>query len=181
MVKKLTKKAEAISSSENSDDVTTAKNKSKLAGVKGNTKNKIKLNDLNNNKKENKNKETKSKTETPKKSKKEVKDKFELSEDQKIKLKEYQDEYQDKTNNDLKELLKKNGQIQTGKKEELVHRCAESKLLGALPACPKCSTGKLRFNYKTAIFRCPGQVDDAGTFIYCGFNSEDVKRNDWQE
>lgn len=41
----------------------------------------------------------------------------------------------------LKDHLRANKQIMAGKKDELVERCADGELLGALPKCPRCLQG----------------------------------------
>ena len=79
----------------------------------------------------------------------------------------------------LKALLKSNRQVVSGAKTELVQRCAEGSVLGALPSCPLCSGGKLRFNSKTGIYLCPGYMDD-DVFKPCYYNSTTVTRNQWQ-
>lgn len=43
---------------------------------------------------------------------------------------------------ELKRHLRANGQILGGKKAELVVRCVDGELLGALPKCPRCQHGK---------------------------------------
>ncbi len=116
---------------------------------------------------------------TTKKEKKKVKVQKEvLTNGQKEELKRLIDLFSLENNNDLKDLLRKNNQKISGSKSELVERCSEGKLLGALPNCPKCFGGKLRFNLKTGEYSCPGYMEDT-TMIYCNFKSNDVKRNAW--
>lgn len=101
-----------------------------------------------------------------------------LSKDQKNELKRLSDMFLLKTINELKDLLKKNNQKISGSKPELVVRCSEGKLLGALPNCPKCFGGKLRFNIKTGEYSCPGYMEDT-EMINCNFKSNDIQRNTW--
>ena len=42
---------------------------------------------------------------------------------------------------ELKRHLRANAQMLTGKKAELVDRCVDGELRGALPKCPKCVQG----------------------------------------
>ena len=81
---------------------------------------------------------------------------------------------------DLKAMLKANGQVQSGTKGELVQRCAEGKVLGAIPVCPLCGAGKLRFDGKTGIYKCPGYQDD-DVYRPCVFQSGAVTRTTWKE
>ncbi len=59
----------------------------------------------------------------------------------------------------------------TGKKEELVMRCADGKVLiiqkyfivktlGAIPRCSICYGGRPRFNNISGGYRCPGFMED---------------------
>lgn len=114
-----------------------------------------------------------------KKEKKKIKiEKHFLSKDKKDELKRLVELFSLKNTNDLKDLLKKNNQKISGNKSELVERCSEGKLLGALPNCPKCFGGKLRFNIITGEYYCPGYMEDT-TMINCNFKSYDIKRNGW--
>ena len=40
----------------------------------------------------------------------------------------------------------KNRQAKVGNKSELAERCADGKLLGAIPTCSACGGGRLRFD-----------------------------------
>lgn len=80
---------------------------------------------------------------------------------------------------ELRDLLKKNHQISSGVKGDLVNRVAQAKVLGCLPNCPVCGGGKLRFNIQTGEYRCPGYMDDT-TFRYCGFRTfSGIERTPW--
>lgn len=48
--------------------------------------------------------------------------------------------------NELKDMLKANGQPCTGNKGELVARVAEGQVRGAIPKCPKCHGGNLDYS-----------------------------------
>jgi hypothetical protein len=55
------------------------------------------------------------------------------------------------------------------------------KLLGALPICPVCFKGKLRFKMSTSEYKCPGYMDDTD-FKFCKFKAtEGVTRNEWSD
>jgi hypothetical protein len=62
--------------------------------------------------------------------------------------------------------LEANNQKKTGAKSELVERCIDGKLFGALPKCPKCGGGILRVTYDAKFghggkgtYTCPGYFD----------------------
>jgi hypothetical protein len=78
----------------------------------------------------------------------------------------------------LKVALRANRQVTTGTKGELLGRVAEGMVLGAIPTCPLCSGGKLRFDQKTGIYKCPGYMDD-DTFRPCHFKGAEVTRVAW--
>lgn len=69
--------------------------------------------------------------------------------------------------NELKECLALNHQSKTGVKKELAEKCADGKLLGAIPTCKTCGGGKLRFDRSTGRYSCPGYMEDTD-FIRCG-------------
>jgi hypothetical protein len=63
------------------------------------------------------------------------------------------EEYRGLSINRLKDILGKiyfilvlNVQAKSGTKDELASKCADGKLFGRIPLCPKCKEGKLRFN-----------------------------------
>jgi len=111
--------------------------------------------------------------------KKEQTNSFKLSSDQLNELGDNYVKYNSFTAVELKNLLKKNNQVMSGNKNDLVERCAQGKLLGAIPSCPQCFAGKLRFNLKTGEYKCPGYMDDTD-FMYCTYKSSDLLlRNIW--
>jgi hypothetical protein len=79
----------------------------------------------------------------------------------------------------LKQLLRQNGQAVSGTKGELIERCSQGAVLGAIPICPLCGAGKLRFAIKTGVYTCPGFMDD-DTFHKCVFASGSVARTPWK-
>ena len=79
----------------------------------------------------------------------------------------------------LKQILKTNGQVISGDKSNLVERCVEGKVFGALPLCPLCHAGKLRWDNKKEAAICPGYMDD-DTFRACVFEGS-VERAAWVE
>eukprot|EP00406_Dinophysis_acuminata_P035937 CAMPEP_0179378390 /NCGR_PEP_ID=MMETSP0797-20121207/89309_1 /TAXON_ID=47934 /ORGANISM="Dinophysis acuminata, Strain DAEP01" /LENGTH=235 /DNA_ID=CAMNT_0021094457 /DNA_START=52 /DNA_END=759 /DNA_ORIENTATION=- len=77
----------------------------------------------------------------------------------------------------LKGLLRANDQIVSGTKGVLVARAADGKAFGALPRCPTCHAGRIKF--ENSIYKCPGYMDD-DTFVSCTFTADTVKRNAWK-
>jgi hypothetical protein len=105
---------------------------------------------------------------------------FQFTETQKNLLDLYEKEFNKKSIGQLKAILRENNQIMSGNKGDLVERCSQGKLLGALPCCSKCGGGKLKFNIKTGVYFCPGYMDDT-EFRNCSFKADfkDVIRNPW--
>lgn len=80
----------------------------------------------------------------------------------------------------LREYLRENDQAMTqAKKDELIERVADGEVFGALPRCPVCGGGKIRFNNKR-VYYCPGYMDD-DVFQSCTFTSATIKRNPWKK
>jgi len=52
------------------------------------------------------------------------------------------EKFSDYSNQQLKDLLKKNLQSMTGNKDDLIHKCADGSVLGRIPRCPKCFGGR---------------------------------------
>jgi len=87
----------------------------------------------------------------------------------------------------LKELLALNKQLKGGIKQELVDRCVDGKMYGALPRCPECGGGLLRVVYTQkyghggqGTFSCPGFFDD-DVFKRCPHTSNTADRLPWHE
>ncbi|OMJ87698.1 hypothetical protein SteCoe_10542 [Stentor coeruleus] len=102
--------------------------------------------------------------------------------DQYKKFVELKEKLDEKTNNDLKEICRNNGQKVTGTKSELVERIADGKILGAIPKCPSCGGGRPKWDAKTATYKCPGYMEDSD-FINCNkkFIASDIQRSPWQD
>ena len=81
---------------------------------------------------------------------------------------------------DLKEILRINGQSMTGDKKQVIEKVADGEVLGAIPKCPKCSGGHLKYDYKSDEYMCRGFMDD-DTWHYCNFTgtSENISRYPW--
>jgi len=79
----------------------------------------------------------------------------------------------------LKDVLRLNKQPVGGTKAELVRRVAEGTVLGAVPRCPECHGGQLRYDGKTGMYTCKGYFDDAD-FKPCAFTSAAVERRKWR-
>jgi len=95
----------------------------------------------------------------------------------------------------LKDALRENGQLLGGVKEELVDRCVDGFLFGALPRCPECGGAVLKVKYPVnesgsgpalyghggqGQFFCPGFYDD-DHWHRCKFGSSDVERTPWKD
>jgi hypothetical protein len=103
-----------------------------------------------------------------------------LSRDQLKELEHLKKTYESKRVVELQDILRRNRQNISGTKDALVCRCADGKLLGAIPVCPLCGAGKLRFDRQTGIYRCPGYVDD-DQYKLCVYQSAEVRRTPWEE
>jgi len=101
---------------------------------------------------------------------------------------EYEKEFSAMTVSEMKKLLKINGQKMSGKKAELIERCADAKLYGALPKCEECGGGRLQVIYDFPFghkgqgkWLCKGYYDD-GEYSPCFFRSRDPQeRPKWIE
>eukprot|EP00812_Abedinium_dasypus_P012152 NODE_5678_length_563_cov_230.612205.p3 GENE.NODE_5678_length_563_cov_230.612205~~NODE_5678_length_563_cov_230.612205.p3 ORF type:complete len:85 (+),score=28.35 NODE_5678_length_563_cov_230.612205:178-432(+) len=76
--------------------------------------------------------------------------------------------------------LAKNKQVKKGKKDELVQRIAEGRVLGALPTCPKCTKSKVKWSRVGGIYSCPGAVDGGGNWRRCNFHANQIARTPWK-
>lgn len=94
-------------------------------------------------------------------------------------LKEIENKY---TIDEMKNILRKNDQKVTGTKKELVERIADGELLGKIPRCPLCFGGRLQFNNKTGVYKCPGYFEDV-KYIRCkgAFDRDFIQREQWTE
>jgi len=103
-------------------------------------------------------------------------------EDQLQKYKEFKQKLGKNSNAELKEMLKKNDQTCTGTKDELIEKIADGKVLGKIPRCPHCFGGRLRFDYKSGAYNCPGYRDDT-EFHNCHkkYQFSEVTRDAWIE
>eukprot|EP01083_Nonionella_stella_P029995 82361_1 len=86
----------------------------------------------------------------------------------------------------LKRILRLNGQKVSGTKKDLIERCTDGEMYGALPRCSKCRSGRLRVKYAaqwghggSGTFTCPGFfVDDE--FSTCGNVQDSADRTKWK-
>lgn len=89
-----------------------------------------------------------------------------------------------KSNAQLQAMLARNGLPKTGKKDELVERVAECKVLGVSPICSVCTKGRLKWNRASGNYTCPGFFDEeAKRMTRCKGPEKDaaVERVAWQE
>lgn len=89
-------------------------------------------------------------------------------------------ELNEKSTDELKKALKANDQTCTGNKGDLIEKVADGIVLGKTPRCTHCYGGKLRFNYKTGVYTCPGYRDDED-FHFCNkkYQLNEVVRTPW--
>jgi len=107
-----------------------------------------------------------------------------LSEEQLCELEGVKTELSKKSTAMLGALLSKNGLPKTGRKEELVERAAECRVLGVPPSCSVCEKGRLKWSRITGLFSCPGFFDEEDKrFKRCKGPGEDanIVRTLWQE
>lgn len=59
-------------------------------------------------------------------------------------------------------------------------KCADGKTKGSIPVCKTCGGGKLRFDFQTGIYKCPGYMDD-DIYTRCGriYTLHQVIRDPW--
>lgn len=77
--------------------------------------------------------------------------------------------------------LELNHQVRSGKKDELVQRVAEGRVLGALPKCPRCEMGRIHWSRIGGWHSCPGYYDkDLGIAKRCYFRAQSMKRKKWK-
>jgi hypothetical protein len=88
-----------------------------------------------------------------------------------------------KNNAFLGAVLSKNGLPKAGRKNELIDRVAENKVLGVPPTCDVCEKKKLQWSRVTGKYSCPGFFDEASaSFKRCtGPTSTDVERTPWED
>jgi hypothetical protein len=81
---------------------------------------------------------------------------------------------------ELRYMLFRNQQSTYGSRQILAERVAEGVMFGRIPPCNSCEMGKLRFDFKTGKYTCPGfyQNDD---YVHCGnvLEHKQVKREAW--
>jgi hypothetical protein len=75
-------------------------------------------------------------------------------------FKELKADFNAKSNQVLKDLLRKNCQSMSGSKDELVYKCADGAVLGRIPRCPKCYGGRPKFDFQKGTYYCSGYRDD---------------------
>lgn len=111
-----------------------------------------------------------------------------LEKEERKKYQEYEEYYSGMTNNEMKAILKINDQKMSGKKLELIERCADGKLYGGIPKCEECGGGRLQVNYPFPFghkgqgnWFCKGYYDD-GDFQPCFRKTTDIQeREAWKE
>eukprot|EP00742_Colponemidia_sp_Colp-10_P013792 GILJ01015609.1.p1 GENE.GILJ01015609.1~~GILJ01015609.1.p1 ORF type:complete len:1033 (+),score=99.80 GILJ01015609.1:1-3099(+) len=80
----------------------------------------------------------------------------------------------------LKAMLKLNDQVLGGTKDVLLDRVVDGMVNGALPRCPSCRLGHLRYNKLDEVYTCPGYHEGPEAGVKCGFTAKDIERNPWK-
>lgn len=81
---------------------------------------------------------------------------------------------------DLKDMLRYNDQKTSGAKPELVNRCLDAIINGALPKCPRCRVGHLVY-LGSGRYGCAGSFDQQQKRVRdCSFESTDIERIPWK-
>ncbi|CAD8062313.1 unnamed protein product [Paramecium primaurelia] len=88
-------------------------------------------------------------------------------------------EWSAKTNQQIKDNLRKNLQSMTGNKDELLNKIADGIVLGSIPRCPHCFGGRPKFNQATGTYFCVGYRDDTD-FKFCNKAILNLDRTPWQ-
>lgn len=85
-------------------------------------------------------------------------------------------------NEDLKNLLQKNGQSKSGNKIDLLTRVADGMMFGSIPFCSNCGGGRPKLDLLSGVYYCKGYMDD-DKWQYCrkSFDFEEIKRDKWKE
>lgn len=83
---------------------------------------------------------------------------------------------------DLKSLLRKNLQKDSGVKSQLVERCALGKMLGVWPLCPLCNKGMLKATKRKTVLECSGYKEN-GAHVKCAHSVQttELTRLQWQD
>ncbi|CAD8073699.1 unnamed protein product [Paramecium sonneborni] len=88
-------------------------------------------------------------------------------------------DWSSKTNQEIKDNLRKNLQSMTGNKDELLNKIADGIVLGSIPRCPHCFGGRPKFNQATGSYFCVGYRDDTD-FKFCNKVITSLDRTPWQ-
>jgi hypothetical protein len=96
------------------------------------------------------------------------------------KYKQVKKELQMLTVPQLQALLKMNDIRMNGKKQVLIGKVADGRVLGRIPLCTTCKGGKLSFDHKTGEYKCLGYQSDTG-YIKCRakFSKDLIRRDQW--
>jgi len=97
------------------------------------------------------------------------------------KIQALEDQLSSSTSAQLQAELETNRQVKSGKKDELVRRVAEGRVLGALPKCPRCKYGRIHWSRVGGWHSCPGSYDSTlGTAKKCYFRAKEMTRLKWR-
>ena len=98
-----------------------------------------------------------------------------------LRFRALKNEFEEKSNQQLKDLLRKNLQSMSGNKDDLVYKCADGAVLGGIPRCPRCYGGRPKFDFRKGTYHCSGYRDDTD-FHNCHttFQKGEITRNKWE-
>jgi hypothetical protein len=90
--------------------------------------------------------------------------------------------YLSMTKPELQKWLRHNGQLVTGRKQDLLLRCIDGEINGRIPGCPACHKGQMYYNYSEGAYVCNGYWDELShNPIRCGNIESHVKREKWRD
>ncbi|CAD8156675.1 unnamed protein product [Paramecium octaurelia] len=88
-------------------------------------------------------------------------------------------DWSSKTNQEIKDNLRKNLQSMSGNKDELLNKIADGIVLGSIPRCPHCYGGRPKYNQSTGTYFCVGYRDDTD-FKFCNKTIASLDRTPWE-
>ena len=83
-------------------------------------------------------------------------------------------------NQELKDILKANGQSRSGNKIDLLTKVVDGMMFGSIPDCPACGGGRPKLDLLNGTYYCKGYMDD-DEWHYCKtvFKFDEIKRGEW--
>jgi len=100
-----------------------------------------------------------------------------ISKDDVAAIKKEKKKLEDQSVQELKQICRYNLMVQTGNKDEIIDRIAQSTVLGVIPKCPLCGGGRPK--YGSGFWFCEGYRDDTD-WRDCHWIGLDIKRTPWK-